>query len=71
MAEIDLARCTGCAVCVAACPYQAVSLNDDNKATINESLCKGCGTCASACRSGAASLRGFTNAAIFSQILAS
>jgi heterodisulfide reductase subunit A len=71
VAEINLARCTGCAVCVAACPYQAMSLNEDDKATVNESLCKGCGTCASACRSGAASLRGFTNAAIFSQILAS
>ncbi len=71
VAEIDLVRCTGCAVCVEVCPYQAISLNEDNKAVVNESLCKGCGTCAASCRSGAVALRGFTNAAIFSQIMAS
>ncbi|MEE9557466.1 MAG: 4Fe-4S binding protein, partial [Candidatus Adiutricales bacterium] len=71
VAEINLARCTGCGVCVEACAYQAISLNEDNKAVVNESLCKGCGTCAASCRSGAVALRGFTNAAIFSQIMAS
>ena len=70
VAEINTARCTGCTLCVQVCPYQAISLDDKEKAKVNEALCKGCGTCVSSCRCGAPQLRGFTNAGIFSQIAA-
>ena len=70
VAEINQNRCTGCNVCVTVCPYQAIILDEKNKAVVNEALCKGCGTCVSSCRSGAPQLRGFTNAGIFSQIAA-
>ncbi|MBW2623487.1 MAG: CoB--CoM heterodisulfide reductase iron-sulfur subunit A family protein [Deltaproteobacteria bacterium] len=71
VAEINPARCTGCGVCVEVCPYNAIALDEDEKAAVNNALCKGCGTCATACRSGAPSLMGFTNASIFAQISAS
>jgi heterodisulfide reductase subunit A len=70
VAEINQARCTGCNVCVTVCPYQAIELDDNEKAVVNDALCKGCGTCVSSCRSGAPQLRGFTNAGIFAQIAA-
>ena len=60
--------CTGCGVCVTVCPYQAIQLDENNKAVVNEALCKGCGNCASSCRSGAAMLKGDTDAAIFAQL---
>ena len=70
VADVVVGRCTGCSVCIAICPYQAMSLDENNKAVVNEALCKGCGTCVSSCRCGACSLRGFTNAGIFAQIAA-
>ncbi|MBW2142254.1 MAG: FAD-dependent oxidoreductase, partial [Deltaproteobacteria bacterium] len=71
VAEINQFRCTGCGVCVEVCPFNAIQLDENEKAVVNEALCKGCGTCVSSCRSGAPSLRGFTNADIFAQIAAS
>ena len=70
VAEVFAARCAGCGVCITVCPYQAIALNQDDQAVINEALCKGCGTCVASCRSGAAQLRGFTNAEVFAQIAA-
>ncbi len=69
---IDFAKCTGCGVCAAVCPYSAITLaeegRDIGKPMINPAMCKGCGNCSASCRSGAASLLGFDNAAIFDQI---
>ena len=70
VAEINPARCTGCAACIEVCPYEAIELDENEKAVANAALCKGCGTCASTCRSGAPSLKGMTNAGIFAQISA-
>ena len=70
VAEIDQNKCTGCGVCVAVCPYNAINFDDKGKALVNEAMCKGCGTCVSSCRSDAPALRGFTNAGIFAQIAA-
>jgi heterodisulfide reductase subunit A len=70
VAEINQNKCSGCGMCVAVCPYNAVSLDEKGKAVVNEALCKGCGNCASSCRSDAPSLRGFTNAGLFAQIAA-
>ncbi len=70
VAEVYAARCAGCGVCVTVCPYQAIGIDENEKAVINEALCKGCGTCVASCRSGAAQLKGFTNAEVFAQIAA-
>ncbi|HMF30573.1 MAG TPA: 4Fe-4S binding protein [Candidatus Lokiarchaeia archaeon] len=41
--------CTGCGMCVDRCPMDAITLNDDAKAEVNEQLCIGCGVCAHFC----------------------
>ncbi|MCK4438302.1 4Fe-4S binding protein, partial [Candidatus Bathyarchaeota archaeon] len=43
--------CTGCGVCVDACPFGAIDMVND-KAVINEA-CRACGQCIDACPVGA------------------
>ena len=71
--------CTGCALCVPACPYQAIEMEDiknrDGKvvkraAKINPGLCQGCGTCVALCRVKAIDLQGFSNEQIFAELMA-
>jgi len=46
--------CTGCAICVSVCPYDAREIDDETKkAKIVYVLCQGCGACAAACPNGA------------------
>lgn len=45
---VEVTRCTGCGICVGACPVEAIALAD-GKAHIDEELCTGCGACVSAC----------------------
>lgn len=41
--------CTGCGSCVAVCPTEAITMNEDNIAVVNEDLCIGCGSCVGVC----------------------
>jgi len=70
--EIDMARCTGCGMCIENCAYNAIELIDDRHfgrvAYINQILCKGCGACAGNCRCAAIDIRGFTGEQIFAMI---
>jgi heterodisulfide reductase subunit A len=67
VSEVNERRCTGCEVCVSACPY-AVRVKDGERGVVvvREALCQGCGACAVACPSGAAKLGGFTERQVFS-----
>ena len=75
---VDVARCTGCGVCVEVCAYAAVELKEKETAPgvvcrvaeVNEALCKGCGACSASCRSAAMNLKGFTNDQIFEAVSA-
>jgi heterodisulfide reductase subunit A len=70
VASIDKNACVGCGVCVVSCPYQAISLDENGKAEVNQVTCKGCGTCVASCRSGAPDLPGFSESSIMAQITA-
>ncbi len=52
--------CSGCAMCVQVCPYQAISLNGGAKAAVNEVLCEGCGTCSATCLRAAIQIKNST-----------
>ncbi len=61
VAEVEVETCTGCAQCVAACAYRAVSLDERRQvAEVNQALCEGCGACAVACPSKAMTLKNWT-----------
>ncbi len=54
MLYVDHAQCTGCAVCVEACPTGAISLDErEDVATIDLALCNECLACLDVCPTGA------------------
>jgi heterodisulfide reductase subunit A len=69
-AEVERSLCGGCGICVAACPFGAVTLGEGRKAVVEAVHCRGCGTCAAACPTGAAAARHFTRAQIEAEITA-
>ncbi len=62
--------CTGCAMCVAVCPYDALTLKD-GKVEVNEVLCEGCGTCTATCLRSAIQVKNLTQLQIARMIDAS
>ena len=48
MVTIGTEICTGCGGCVSLCPVCALSLNDDDKAIVDDK-CDDCGICIKAC----------------------
>ncbi len=61
--------CAGCRMCVAVCPYKAISYDaQEHVCSVNDALCRGCGTCAATCPSGACTAKHFTNTQIHAEI---
>jgi heterodisulfide reductase subunit A len=59
VAKVISNLCTGCGMCVAVCPYDALSLKD-GKVEVNEVLCEGCGTCTATCLRSAIQVKNLT-----------
>jgi len=69
VSEVNTRKCSGCGLCVAACPYNARWLDEENKvAVVEAALCQGCGNCVAACPNSAAKLRGMKEKQVFSMI---
>lgn len=67
-AVVENPKCTGCNICYAECPYDAIRMierHDETKyhklAIINANQCTGCGICAGACPTDAINLHGGYN----------
>ncbi len=48
-ASVDESSCIGCKICVEACRFNALSINDKNVAVVNLYACEGCGLCERLC----------------------
>ncbi len=69
VSEVNETWCSGCELCVQACPYGArVKDADKGVALVVEALCQGCGACVSACPNKAAKLRQFTDRQILAAL---
>jgi heterodisulfide reductase subunit A len=72
VAGVDEDLCSGCAVCVPVCPYNARQLDAEKKTVkLTEVLCEGCGACTAACPSGAAQLKNLSDRQVEKMIEAS
>jgi heterodisulfide reductase subunit A len=76
---VNASACTGCGVCVDACPFGAITLVGADgaavetepalrTAVIDVAGCKGCGGCAPVCTVDAIDLRGYTDAQVRAMI---
>jgi len=57
---VDEDKCSGCAVCISMCPYDALKLkkiNDRSVLEIDDLKCKRCGVCVTACPSNAITIK--------------
>ena len=64
-AYVNERLCSGCGLCVSACPYDARVIDEvSGKAQVLEDLCKGCGTCVISCPNGASQQYDFERATV-------
>jgi len=69
--EIDEELCSGCGICVASCPYNALKIDPDKRvAEVDVAACRGCGTCVAACPTSAITQKQFTDKAIVEAVKA-
>jgi heterodisulfide reductase subunit A len=71
VAFVHTDACTGCGVCVASCPFGAISLferDGSRLAVIDATGCKGCGGCTPVCPEDAIDLQGYTDAQVRAMI---
>ncbi|MFH1132456.1 MAG: FAD-dependent oxidoreductase [Pseudomonadota bacterium] len=64
--------CSKCQACIAACPYEARSFDEqNNRIVVDEAACQGCGMCAVTCPNSAAEVMGFAEKQTMAVISAS
>jgi len=62
VAVVDEDLCSGCKVCISACPYDARQFDEEEGIVrVNELLCEGCGACVVSCPSGATEQKNLTD----------
>jgi heterodisulfide reductase subunit A len=68
--QVDVSKCTSCGICAKVCPFNAITVDKENKrpAVVIEAACAGCGTCAAECAFDAIEMNHFTDAQILAQI---
>jgi heterodisulfide reductase subunit A len=66
-AEINENLCSGCLICVAMCPFNALIVNG-KAVKVLETLCKGCGSCSAACPTKAIQMRHFNDYQILAEL---
>jgi len=72
-AQVTEEICSGCAICIAMCPYGAISrktMGEKRVAEVDRALCKACGACVAACPSGAMQQAGFKDTQVLAQVVA-
>ncbi len=69
IAYVDPQICSGCGLCIPACPYEARAMHDwQHIAVVNTALCQGCGACTMVCPNKACQVRNLTNQQILSMM---
>lgn len=46
---VNKKKCISCGTCVAICPVEAISFDEDAKAVIDKNKCIHCGACQASC----------------------
>jgi heterodisulfide reductase subunit A len=69
IAYVDPELCSGCGLCIPACPYDARSMHEwRHIADVNTALCQGCAACTMVCPNKACQVRNLTNRQILSMM---
>jgi heterodisulfide reductase subunit A len=69
IAYVDPELCSGCGLCIPACPYDARTMHEwQHIAVVNTALCQGCGACTLVCPNKACQLRNLTHRQILSMV---
>ncbi|MFA5794074.1 MAG: CoB--CoM heterodisulfide reductase iron-sulfur subunit A family protein [Candidatus Brocadiia bacterium] len=78
VARINEMLCTGCQMCVQACPYKAIEVKEIRDragklirvvSRVNDGLCQGCGVCVAVCPSKCPDLAGITEEQVYAEIV--
>jgi coenzyme F420-reducing hydrogenase delta subunit/heterodisulfide reductase subunit C len=78
VATVDVQRCVACGQCVAACPYEALSLQtvsvnrqDKVVSQVDRNLCAGCGICNAVCPSSSIAVEGSKDQELYADLVGS